>query len=183
MLIGVPVVVALIVAVVVLSMVLRSEPEAAPAPATSGTTVATVPQTSTTAPRGGTTSTTAAATRTRVFPGPFSGTSGRITLTVEKVEATANQLRVFMLVKNSTTDTITLPASAVTIVDDDGHAYRANGFSEGWPNNFSPGQTRGVVDVAQGLEPGASTLRVGWGTVFGTFEARNGIFVQGVKVA
>jgi hypothetical protein len=118
-----------------------------------------------------------------VFVGPFTATSGRITLTVEKVEATSNQLRFHVLVKNGTNDTIVLPAMEFSVVDDKGHSYKADPFSREWPRTLTPGETRGTVDVPEGLQPGATTLKVGWGTVFGTFEAGNGIFVKNVKVA
>lgn len=179
--IGIPVVVGLIAVAVLSWVLLRPGDQTPPSPGAAATTVLSTPSTPTTASRQ-TTSTTAAPP-SKVFPGPFTATNGRITLTVEKVEATANRLRVFLLVKNGTSDTLGLPAGTLSVVDDTGHAYPANPFSAEWPMDLSPGQTRGVVDLTQGLQPGARTLRVGWGTVFNTFEARSGIFVQGVKVA
>jgi hypothetical protein len=119
----------------------------------------------------------------RDFVGPWSGEAGRIGLTVEKVETGSNRLRVHMLVTNRTRDTIALPASQFIAVDNTGHTYAADPFAGDWPQAIPPGQSRGVVDLKEALRGGVSSLRVGWGTVFGTFEAQDGVFVEGITLS
>lgn len=176
--VGIPVVVALIAAGVLLAVLLPPGPETVTPPTSTSPTV----QVPTTAEAGGVTTSTRA-TRPTVFDGPFTATNGRLSLTVEKVEVSSDRIRVFMLVRNSTSDTLSLPASGLSAVDNEGHSYPPDPFSREWPRNLSPGETRGVVDLTEGLQGGARTLRVGWGTIFGTLAVRGGIFVPNVRVA
>lgn len=121
----------------------------------------------------------------REVAGPFTGSAGRLTLVVEKIEVGSDGMVFHMLVKNGTRDTLTLPASSFSVVDNNGQTYQANPFSSGWPIDLTPGETRGTVEVGGELRSGATSLKVGWGTVFGTLDSalRNGIFVPNVKLA
>lgn len=155
-----------------------SEPEPEPETPTTEVSVVVASTTATTAARGTTTTT---AGGPRVVTGPFTGRSGGLTLTVERIEVSASALRVHLLANNATGDSLTLPASGFSAVDNTGRSYRPDPFSKDWPRDIPPGSVRGVVDLAGPLQPGASTMRVGWGTIFGTLKVRS-IFVDNVRL-
>ncbi len=50
----------------------------------------------------------------------------------------------------------------------------------GWRSDPG-GAQKGVLDLTQPLLASARTLRVGWGTVFGTLAVKS-IFVEGIKL-
>ena len=120
---------------------------------------------------------------TRVVNGPFTGRSGAVTLTVQKVEIGATSMRVHVLVTNGTADGLTLPASGFSAIDNTRHSYKVDPFSRDWPDDIPAGQrVAGILDLTEAPVRGAATMRVGWSTVFGTFAIRS-IFADGVRLA
>ena len=118
----------------------------------------------------------------RVINGPFVGRSGPLTLTVQKIEAGPAQTRVHLLVVNGTSDELALPTSGFSATDNTDHRYKVDVFSKDWPTDVPPqGRLAGVIDIQEPLVPGARTMRVGWGTVFGSFAVKS-IFVDGVRL-
>lgn len=119
---------------------------------------------------------------TRVLTGPFTGKSGAVTLTVQKVEIATSRMRVHLLVVNGTGDALTLPAPELSAIDDTGRSYKVDPFSKEWPAAIPAGQrVSGVVDISEPPQRGAATMRVGWSRVFGTFAIRS-IFVDKVRL-
>jgi len=118
---------------------------------------------------------------TRVINGPFVGKSGALTLTVQKIEAGPAQTRIHLLVVNGTADELGLPTNGFSATDNTDHRYKVDVFSK-WPSDVPPrGRLAEVIDIQEPLVPGARTMRVGWGTVFGSFAVKS-IFVDGVRL-
>ena len=135
----------------------------------------------TAAPTAVTTAAPTAATTIRTIDGPWSGSNGRLTLTVERVEL-GQTIRLHMLVRNRVGEAVALPMFGYfNAVDNNGHNY-AVGNAE-WATQFPPGDTRGTIELSEPRRSGASQLKVGFGTVFGSLAVRGGIYVEGVRLA
>jgi hypothetical protein len=132
---------------------------------------------------GGTTATRATTVSRpgREYVGPWSGTSGSLRLTVEKIVSTDEGMQIHLLVNNGTRNTLNLPAALFNLVDTAGHSYPADPRSAGWPMNIPPGQVRGVISITEPLGPQVTGMRAGWGTVFGSMEV-DSIYVQSIRL-
>jgi len=108
----------------------------------------------------------------RTIEGPWTSRSHGLTLTVERIEVRSNDFRVHMTATNDTDDKLTLPLfGEFFIVDDRGHQYEAELFGSDWPGDVAPGATvSGYAEMTEPLDSGASSVRVTFTSVFGTFE-------------
>lgn len=119
---------------------------------------------------------------TRIVTGPFTGRSGAVTLTVQKVEIATSRMRVHLLAVNGTGDGLTLPAPEFSAIDNTGRSYKVDPSSKDWPADIRAGQrVSGVVDITEPPQRGAATMRVGWSRVSGTSAIRS-IFVDKVRL-
>lgn len=105
----------------------------------------------------------------RVMTGPWLGAEAPVRLTVEKIEARPDGIRLHVTVDNSTADELFLPADTFDLTDDTGHQY-APAPSPDWATDIGSGTYGGVVDIGEPLQPSARSLQAGWVRALGTFE-------------
>ncbi|HEX6595596.1 MAG TPA: toll/interleukin-1 receptor domain-containing protein [Acidimicrobiales bacterium] len=118
---------------------------------------------------------------TRTIEGPWTGTSGNLSLIVEKVEV-GSTIRLFLLVRNRLRTSVTLPTFGYfSAVDNTGKSYSV--VAEDWARTFAPGDTRGTIDLGGPAASGASTLKIGFTTVFSSDFSVDDIYVQRVRLA
>lgn len=79
----------------------------------------------------------------REVAGPFTGSAGRLTLVVEKIELRSDGLVFHILVRNGTRDTLTLPASRFSVIDNNGRNYEADPFRRAGPVSSRRGRPGG----------------------------------------
>jgi len=116
----------------------------------------------------------------RTVTGPWTGTSGELTLVVESIEV-GSTIQLHLLVGNTSTGTAALPVFGYfSAFDDTGHTYRVG--SADWATEFPPGEIRGTIELDEGPAPGASSLKVGFTQIFGDGFDEN-IFVEGIGFA
>jgi len=114
--------------------------------------------------------------------GPWTGGSPPLELVVESVEV-GSTIRLHMVVRNTSQAAASLPLFGYfSAFDDTGHSY---GVGSGeWATTFPPGEIRGIIQLDEPPQPGASTLKVGFSAVFGSsFEFPDNVYVEGVELA
>lgn len=137
-------------------------------------------------PGGASTATTAATVpdttpESRTIEGPWTGTSSNLSLIVERVEV-GSTIRLFLLVRNRLRAAVTLPTFGYfSAVDNTGKSYSV--VSEDWARTFPPGEARGRIDLAGPPPNGASTVKVGFTTVFSSDFSVDDIYVERVRLA
>ncbi len=118
---------------------------------------------------------------TTSVPAGQSATAGGLTLTVNSVEKGTGQFRVHMTAKNQGRDALTLPLfGRFKVIDNLGNQYEADPFDSTFTESVAPGATvSGYAKMKTGLNESATTLKVTFTTVFGSF-AVDSITVEGV---
>jgi len=131
---------------------------------------------------GGSTTATTAGTPATTVDGPWANSAGALVVTVERIEERSTGMRVHLKVENGTDDALTMPAGGYfTAVDDLGHSYEVDPFSREWQETVPPGTQRGVIDITEPKQPGATAMRMGWSTVFGSLDI-DSIYITGITV-
>jgi hypothetical protein len=121
--------------------------------------------------------------KTRTIPVGKSAESGGLTLRVDQIEEGTGNFRVHMTATNRTGDRLSLPLFGYfNVVDDLGNQYEASPFSSTFPHDVAPGATiSGYANMTSSLNSKASTVKVTFTTVFGSFQVKS-ITVEGINV-
>ena len=115
--------------------------------------------------------------------GPWTTSSGGLTLSVERIEVGGDDFRVWMTANNSTSEQLTLSVYGYFfVIDDLGNQYTADSLSSTFPRDIAPGATvSGYANVQSPLNSNASELEVTFTHVFGSLSI-DSITVEGIPV-